>query len=157
MDGRGYPQLRLEPESRCAAAFLLVHPFGLEPVVGASAAISGAVAAAMRFAFQRGQFSAHNTLLVTMLQQAYLWQLPGAMVGMVAVRYVAAQGRYRAMTIGTVAMVPITGFLQWTLSEVWGAAGLAFGMSAGAALTAIVFFWLALRPGTKPMRSWKTA
>jgi len=111
----------------------------------------------VRFAFQRGQFSAHNTLLVTMLQQAYLWQLPGAMVGMVAVRYVAAQGRYRAMTIGTVAMVPITGFLQWTLSEVWGAAGLAFGMSAGAALTAIVFFWLALRPGTKPMRSWKTA
>jgi membrane associated rhomboid family serine protease len=35
-----------------AAAFLLVHPFGLEPVVGASAAISGAVAAAMRFAFE---------------------------------------------------------------------------------------------------------
>jgi membrane associated rhomboid family serine protease len=37
-----------------AAAFLLVHPFGLEPVVGASAAISGAVAAAMRFAFEPG-------------------------------------------------------------------------------------------------------
>jgi membrane associated rhomboid family serine protease len=37
-----------------AAAFLLVHPFGFEPVVGASAAISGAVAAAMRFAFEPG-------------------------------------------------------------------------------------------------------
>lgn len=37
-----------------AAAFLLVHPFGLVPVVGASAAISGAVAAAMRFAFEPG-------------------------------------------------------------------------------------------------------
>jgi membrane associated rhomboid family serine protease len=37
-----------------AAAFILVHPFGLEPVVGASAAISGAVAAAMRFAFEPG-------------------------------------------------------------------------------------------------------
>jgi membrane associated rhomboid family serine protease len=37
-----------------AAAFLAVHPFGLEPVVGASAAISGAVAAALRFAFQPG-------------------------------------------------------------------------------------------------------
>ncbi|MEA2871825.1 MAG: hypothetical protein QOH67_1801 [Hyphomicrobiales bacterium] len=37
-----------------AAAHLLVHPYGLEPVVGASAAISGAVAAAMRFAFEPG-------------------------------------------------------------------------------------------------------
>jgi membrane associated rhomboid family serine protease len=37
-----------------AAAFLVVHPFGLEPVVGASAAISGAVAAATRFAFEPG-------------------------------------------------------------------------------------------------------
>jgi membrane associated rhomboid family serine protease len=37
-----------------AAAFLVVRPFGLEPVVGASAAISGAVAAAMRFAFEPG-------------------------------------------------------------------------------------------------------
>ena len=37
-----------------AAAFALVHPSGIEPVVGASAAISGAVGAAMRFAFQPG-------------------------------------------------------------------------------------------------------
>jgi membrane associated rhomboid family serine protease len=37
-----------------AAAFILVHPYGLTPVVGASAAISGAVAAAMRFAFEPG-------------------------------------------------------------------------------------------------------
>jgi membrane associated rhomboid family serine protease len=37
-----------------AAAHFLVHPYGIEPVVGASAAISGAVAAAMRFAFEPG-------------------------------------------------------------------------------------------------------
>src|SRR5262249_43372580 len=58
------------------AAVAAVAVFGSEPFV--------------RFAFQRGQFSAHNTQLVTMLQQAYLWQLPGAMVAMVATRYVAA-------------------------------------------------------------------
>ena len=111
----------------------------------------------VRFAFQRGQFSAQNTQLVTTLQQGYLWQLPGAMVGMVATRYVAAQGRYRALTIGTMVMVPITGLLQWSLSVVWGAAGLAFGTSAGAALTAIAFFQLALRRPRKPVRSWETA
>jgi membrane associated rhomboid family serine protease len=37
-----------------AVAFALAHPSGIEPVVGASAAISGAVGAAMRFAFQPG-------------------------------------------------------------------------------------------------------
>ena len=99
----------------------------------------------VRFAFQRGQFSAHDTLLVTALQQSYLWQLPGAMVGAVALRYVAAQGRYRTMTIGSMAMVPVTGLFQWSLARLWGAAGLAFGFSAGSALTAIVFLWLALR------------
>jgi membrane associated rhomboid family serine protease len=37
-----------------AAAHFIVHPYGIEPVIGASAAISGAVAAAMRFAFEPG-------------------------------------------------------------------------------------------------------
>jgi len=58
-------------------------------------------------------------------------------------------------TLGIV-MVPVTGLSQWSLSEVWGAVGVAFGTSAGPALTATVFFWFALRPATKSMRSWKT-
>ena len=37
-----------------ALAFYLVHPFGIQPVVGASAAISGAMGAAVRFAFAPG-------------------------------------------------------------------------------------------------------
>lgn len=130
-------------------------------VTAAGAAI--AVAAVLgsepfvRFAFQRGQFSVQSTVLVTLLQQAYLWQLPGAMVGIVAIRYVTAQGRYRAMTIANLVMVPITGLLQWCLSEVWGAAGIAFGMSAGAALTALVFLRLALHRGPESVGSRETA
>ena len=111
----------------------------------------------VRVAFQRGQFSPQNALIVTTLQQAYLWQLPGAMAGMVASRYVAAQGRYRAMAIFSMVMVPITGLLQWLLADVWGASGLAFGTSAGATLTAIVLFWLALWRAAKPLSSWNTA
>ena len=111
----------------------------------------------VRVAFQRGQFSAHDTLLVTALQQAYLWQLPGAMVGAVALRYLAAQGRYRTMTIVSMVMVAVTGLLQWSLSQLWGAGGLAFGTSAGQALTAILFFRLALRRSPKAVRSWETA
>lgn len=37
-----------------ALAFFVVHPFGIQPVVGASAAISGAMGAAVRFAFAPG-------------------------------------------------------------------------------------------------------
>ncbi|HMN73381.1 MAG TPA: rhomboid family intramembrane serine protease [Rhodoblastus sp.] len=37
-----------------ALAFYVVHPLGLQPVVGASAAISGAMGAAVRFAFAPG-------------------------------------------------------------------------------------------------------
>jgi putative peptidoglycan lipid II flippase len=99
----------------------------------------------VRIAFQRGEFSAGNTLLVTALQGAYLWQLPGALAAVVAIRFIAAQGRYSLLTLASMLMVPITGLLQWSLASGWGPAGLAFGTSAGAALTALVLVRLALR------------
>ncbi|MBV1702028.1 MAG: rhomboid family intramembrane serine protease [Hyphomicrobiales bacterium] len=37
-----------------AGAHFLAHPYGVDPVIGASAAVSGAMGAAMRFAFQQG-------------------------------------------------------------------------------------------------------
>jgi putative peptidoglycan lipid II flippase len=150
-------RLSLGDDQNCRLFFVRYAVFvTLAGVSVAAAAVLGSEPF-VRFAFQRGQFSAHDTLLVTVLQQAYLWQLPGAMLGAVALRYVAAQGRYRTMTIGSVAMVPVTGLLQWSLSHLWGASGLAFGTSAGAALTAIVFFRLALRRPPKPLRTLETA
>lgn len=98
----------------------------------------------VRLAFQRGEFTAQDTVRVTALQQAYLWQLPGALVTMVATRYLAAQGRFRTITAGTMMMVPLTGVLQWGLAATWGAFGLALGLSSGAVLSALAFVWLAL-------------
>lgn len=43
-----------------AAAHLLTHEHGLAPMIGASASVSGAMAAAMRFAFVRGSFLSFN-------------------------------------------------------------------------------------------------
>jgi putative peptidoglycan lipid II flippase len=106
----------------------------------------------VRIAFQRGVFSPQNTLVVTALQRAYLWQVPGALVGTVATRFIAAQGRYRVMTMGALLMVPITGLAQWGLAAAFGAAGLALGTSVGAALSATVLFWLALRPPVESAR-----
>ncbi len=150
-------RLSLGDEQNCRSFFIRYAVLlSLAGMCIAAVAVLGS-APFVRFAFQRGQFSAHDTQLVTALQQAYLWQLPGAMVSAVAVRYVAAQGRYRTMTIGSVAMVPVTGLLQWSLSQRWGAAGLAFGASAGAAITAMVLFWLALRRTTKAEQFWQRA
>jgi putative peptidoglycan lipid II flippase len=121
-------------------------------------ALAGAVASGaailgsepfVRVAFQRGEFSAENAVVVTMLQRAYLWQLPGALAGVVAIRFIAARAHYRILTMGTMLMVPVTGLLQWSLSSGWGASGLALGTSAGAALTALVLFRLALRLPTE--------
>jgi len=120
------------------AAIAAAAVFGSEPFV--------------RVAFQRGEFSAQHTLVVTALQRAYLWQVPGALVGIVASRFLAAQGRYRVLTIGAMLVVTITGLLQWCLSAAWGAAGLALGTSAGTALSALVLFWLALRPPPESVR-----
>ncbi|HLY53468.1 MAG TPA: lipid II flippase MurJ [Steroidobacteraceae bacterium] len=119
---------------------------GLLAVVGlaiAAAAVLGSEPF-VRLAFQRGHFTATDTLTVTALQQAYLWQLPGALVAMVATRYVAAQGRFRTITAGTMMMVPLTGLLQWGLARAWGPFGLALGLSTGSALTAATFVCLAL-------------
>jgi membrane associated rhomboid family serine protease len=43
-----------------AAAHLLTHEHGLAPMIGASASVSGAMAAAIRFAFVRGSFLSFN-------------------------------------------------------------------------------------------------
>lgn len=99
----------------------------------------------VRIAFQHGRFSPESAALVTLLQQAYLWQLPGALAAIVAIRFTAAQGRYHVLTLGNLFMVPMTGLLQWRLSSLWGPSGLAFGFSLGQAIAALLFTWLALR------------
>lgn len=138
---RGYDEHSRRFFIRCAVLMALgglvvagVAVLGSEPFV--------------RIAFQRGHFSPENSLLVTALQRAYLWQLPGALAGVVAIRFIAAHARYRTLSTGNMLMVPVTGLLQWSLSSRWGAEGLALGTSLGAALTALVLFRLAVRVPT---------
>jgi putative peptidoglycan lipid II flippase len=123
---------------RCAA---------LLAVVGAAIAAVASLGSEpfVRVAFQRGQFTASNTLLVTTLQQAYLWQLPGAMAGMAAVRYVAAQGRFRSLTTVSIGNALLTGLTQWVLAREWGGPGLALATSVGTALSATTLVALALK------------
>ncbi len=98
----------------------------------------------VRIAFQRGAFTIEDTLVVTELQQAYLLQIPGALVGTLSARMLVACGALRAVTATFVVVVPLAGLAQWWLSSLWGAAGVAYGTSLGVSLSAIFLTFVAL-------------
>ena len=91
----------------------------------------------VRVAFQRGAFTINDTAVVADLQQAYLLQIPGALLGMLSARMLVACGALRAVTATYVMVVPLTGLAQWWLSGLWGAVGVAYGTSFGISLAAI--------------------
>jgi putative peptidoglycan lipid II flippase len=98
----------------------------------------------VRIAFERGAFLPSDTATVAGIQQAYLLQLPGALVGMLSVRLIAARGAFGTLTIANVAIVPLAALLQWQFAQIWGARGLALGTSAGATASALLFVCVAL-------------
>jgi putative peptidoglycan lipid II flippase len=95
--------------------------------------------------FQRGVFSPEDTRLVAQIQRAYLVQLPGALVGMLAMRLLVAQGAYAAVTAVNSLTVIGSGALAWTLSKHLGPVGIALGLSIGAMVSAVILVVVALR------------
>ena len=94
---------------------------------------------------QRGAFRAEDTQVVAAIQRAYLVQIPGALVGILAYRLLVAQG-----ALGTVACVStlgvlVSGILAWMLAIRLGATGIALGFSVTTAISAILLVVLALR------------
>lgn len=98
----------------------------------------------VRLAFERGAFSTQDTDAVSAVQQAYLLQLPGALVGMLSVRLIAARGAFIVLTVANIAIVPFVGLLQWWFASIWGTTGVALGTSAGATISAAVFVVLSM-------------
>jgi putative peptidoglycan lipid II flippase len=98
----------------------------------------------VHLAFERGAFTPQDTATVSGIQQAYLLQIPGALVGMLSVRLIAARGAYLALTAANLAIVPVAGLLQWRLASHFGAAGIALGTSLGVTLSAAALATLAI-------------
>ena len=91
----------------------------------------------VRIAFQRGVFTIQNTYTVTNLQQAYLLQIPGQLVGILSLRMLVATAALRAVTTVFVVVIPFGGLVQWWLSSLWGAVGVAYGTSLSVSLWAL--------------------
>lgn len=95
--------------------------------------------------YQRGAFRAEDTVLVAGILRAYLIQVPGALVRMVAMRLLVARGAYGNVAAIDALMVFGSGTLGWVLSRHLGAVGIALGLSFGILISAGIFFFMAGR------------
>jgi putative peptidoglycan lipid II flippase len=95
--------------------------------------------------FQRGAFSAEDTQLVAQIQRAYLIQIPGALVGMLAMRLLVAQGAYGVVAVNSSLSVLASGALAWALSRRLGAVGIALGLSIVSTISATALVLMVLR------------
>lgn len=95
--------------------------------------------------FQRGAFGAADTRWVTEIQQAYLLQIPGALISMLAVRLLVAQAAYGVLSMVSVLSVMLSAVLAWSFVAKFGATGIAFGSSMTTTIVALLLFGIALR------------
>ncbi|HXY09605.1 MAG TPA: lipid II flippase MurJ, partial [Terriglobales bacterium] len=131
--------------ARCRRAFRL---YALTLLVGGGLLVLSLVALSeplVALAYQRGAFHADDTRLVAEIQRAYLIQLPGTLVGILAMRLLVAQSAYRVVAIINSISVVTAGMFAWTLSRQFGAMGIALGLSLAATSSGLIWFLVALR------------
>jgi putative peptidoglycan lipid II flippase len=95
--------------------------------------------------YQRGAFSVEDTQVVAQIQRAYLIQIPGALVGALAMRLLVAQGGYGVVAVNSCVSVLASGALAWVLSRRLGAVGIALGLSLVATISAMALVLVVLR------------
>ncbi len=79
----------------------------------------------VRLIFQRGEFTAQDTALVSSVQQMYLLAIPPFIIGMVAVRMLSALSMNYVLTLINISNVIINVALNIILRKRFGAAGIA--------------------------------
>jgi len=82
---------------------------------------------------------------VAQIQRAYLIQIPGALVGALAMRLLVAQGGYGVVAVNSCVSVLASGALAWVLSRRLGAVGIALGLSLVATISAMALVLVVLR------------
>lgn len=95
--------------------------------------------------FERGAFGEQAIQAVVPIQQAYLLQLPGSLVGIVAVRLHVALGHARTLLAVTICTVAFYAIAASVLSNVFQLPGIAFATALTSGLNALVFYWLLRR------------
>lgn len=92
------------------------------------------------FVFRRGAFSGDAAAIVTEVQRAYLLQLPGMLVGMLATRVLLAMGIARPLTIVTIWSVALHACVAWLLSIWIGVSGIALSAAITSSVNAVALY-----------------
>jgi putative peptidoglycan lipid II flippase len=79
----------------------------------------------VRLLYQRGEFTAADTLLVSQIQAMYVLQLPFYTLGMLFARLIASLQANYILLYGTIINFALNAVLDYTLMQVFGVAGIA--------------------------------
>ncbi len=99
--------------------------------------------------YQRGAFDVAASARVIPIQQVYFFQLPFALIAMLALRTLAALGRNSAVSLLIMATAVIQIALAWSLGQVLGPMGIACAATTASMFTAVAAFVWARRQLSK--------
>ncbi len=83
----------------------------------------------VRFAFERGAFSSHDTRIVALVQALYVIQIPFYTAGILFVRMLSSMQRNRTLFWGTGISLPLNIALNYVFMQRMGVAGIALSTS----------------------------
>jgi putative peptidoglycan lipid II flippase len=83
----------------------------------------------VRFAFERGAFSSHDTQIVALIQAMYVIQIPFYTAGILFVRMLTSMQRNRTLFWGSGISLPLNILLNYVFMQRMGAAGIALSTS----------------------------
>jgi putative peptidoglycan lipid II flippase len=94
--------------------------------------------------FQRGQFTATDTVVVSQVQALYLLQVPFLTVGILFVRVISSLQANYVLAWGSIISFIVNVILDYFLMQIWGVAGIALATS-GVYVVACIFLGLMLQ------------
>tara|TARA_R110000765_G_scaffold168384_3_gene273404 strand:+ start:21191 stop:22549 length:1359 start_codon:yes stop_codon:yes gene_type:complete len=90
--------------------------------------------------FERGAFSSQNTVLVYVIQQMYLIQIPFYVVGIIMNKYLTAINKNNFLVISSIVSLLLNIILNYTLIEIMGIKGLALATSLVSLINALIIY-----------------
>lgn len=100
--------------------------------------------------FERGQFTAQNTVTVAHVLRWGLLQLPFYFGVLILVQLLASQNRYRIMAAIAIANFAVKAMMNLVLAPIMGPAGIMLATSAMYASSYVCYVMVALRPVAQP-------
>jgi putative peptidoglycan lipid II flippase len=107
--------------------------------------LGGAALPITEFLYQRGRFTAEDTLLVATVQVAHAAYVPLYSVAMVAVRILNAVESSSVLLVGAVLNLASCVALNLVLTPQWGVAGIAWSSVGTSALACVFLWWMAFK------------